>query len=104
MHVPERQVVHDVLCCIRHGTTLERAGALLAPNAERFLRPPRDLQSIHGHVPHALDRAHDIAVACAGFDLGQVRHRSPRELVPEGHTPMSWLRVRTWQGAAERHP
>ena len=104
MHAPERQVAHDVLCCIRHGTTLERAGALLAPNAERFLRPPRDLQSIHGHVPHALDRAHAIAVACAGFDLGQVRHRSPRELVPEGHTPMSWLRVRTWQGAAERHP
>ena len=37
MHVPVRQPVHDVLCCIRHGTTLERAGSLLAPNAERFL-------------------------------------------------------------------
>lgn len=104
MHAPERQMAHDVLCCIRHGTTLERAGALLAPNAERFLRSPQELQAIHAHVPHALDRAQAIATACAGFDLGQVRHRSPRELVPHGHTPMSWLRVRTWQGATERHP
>jgi error-prone DNA polymerase len=104
MHVPERQMAHDVLCCIRHGTTLERAGALLAPNAERFLRPPPQMQAIHAGVPHALDRAEAIATACAGFDLGQVRHRSPRELVPHGHTPMSWLRVRTWQGATERHP
>jgi len=104
MHVPERQMAHDVLCCIRHGTTLERAGALLAPNAERFLRPPPQMQAIHAGVPHALDRAEAIATACAGFDLGQVTHRSPRELVPHGHTPMSWLRVRTWQGATERHP
>jgi len=104
MHVPERQMAHDVLCCIHHGTTLERAGALLAPNAERFLRPPPQMQAIHAGVPHALDRAEAIATACAGFDLGQVRHRSPRELVPHGHTPMSWLRVRTWQGATERHP
>ena len=104
MHAPERQMAHDVLCCIRHGTTLERAGALLAPNAERFLRSPQELQAIHARVPHALDRAQAIATACAGFDLGHVKHRSPRELVPDGHTPMSWLRVRTWQGAAERHP
>ena len=104
MHAPERQMAHDVLCCIRHGTTLERAGALLAPNAERFLRPPPQMQAIHARVPHALDRAQAIATACAGFDLGHVTHRSPRELVPDGHTPMSWLRVRTWQGAAERHP
>ncbi|MBU6209133.1 MAG: error-prone DNA polymerase, partial [Planctomycetes bacterium] len=104
MHAPERQMAHDVLCCIRHGTTLERAGALLAPNAERFLRSPHELQSIHARMPQALDRAQAIATACAGFDLGHVKHRSPRELVPDGHTPMSWLRVRTWQGAAERHP
>jgi len=104
MHAPERQMAHDVLCCIRHATTLERAGALLAPNAERYLRSPPELQAIHARAPHALDRAHAIASACAGFDLGCVKHRSPRELVPDGHTPMSWLRVRTWQGAAERHP
>ncbi len=104
MHAPERQMAHDVLCCIRNGTTLERAGALLAPNAERFLRSPQELQAIHARVPHALDRAQAIATDCAGFDLGHVKHRSPRELVPDGHTPMSWLRVRTWQGAAERHP
>ena len=104
MHIQGRQMAHDVLCCIRHGTTLECAGALLAPNAERFLRPPCELQAIHARAPQGLDRAQAIVTACAGFDLGQVRHRSPRELVPDGHTPMSWLRVRTWQGATERHP
>ncbi|MEY4104409.1 MAG: hypothetical protein RL461_1611 [Planctomycetota bacterium] len=104
MHVPARQPVHDVLCCIRHGTTLERAGSLLAPNAERFLRSPQQVMALYAGVPHALERARAIADDCMGFDLGRVRHRSPRELVPEGHTPMSWLRVRTWQGAVERHP
>ncbi|NYO41569.1 error-prone DNA polymerase, partial [Escherichia coli] len=32
------------------------------------------------------------------------RPRLPKQEVPEGHTPMSWLRELTWRGAAERYP
>src|SRR4029077_11691832 len=37
-HVPERRRLAAVLSCIKHGTTLERAGAAVFPNGERHLR------------------------------------------------------------------
>ncbi|MDQ3204845.1 MAG: error-prone DNA polymerase, partial [Pseudomonadota bacterium] len=38
------------------------------------------------------------------FDLGQLRYHYPRELVPEGQTATSWLRVLTDQGIQWRWP
>lgn len=44
-----------------------------------------------------------IAARCS-FDLGQLRYQYPHELVPEGHTPTTWLHELTEQGMRWRWP
>ncbi|GAA2023543.1 error-prone DNA polymerase [Agromyces tropicus] len=52
-----------------------------------------------GAVEHSATLARDLS-----FRLRSARPRLPRQEVPEGHTPMSWLRELAWQGAERRYP
>jgi len=51
--------------------------------------------------PDAVDLAADLAVDLA-FDLSLIAPGLPDADVPEGHTPASWLRELTRQGATRR--
>ncbi len=99
------RVLQDTLTAIRHGTTLAEAGAHLFQNGERHLRTRRALGNIHavegGHA--LLQAAVDIARRCT-FSMGEVKYVYPRELVPEGETPASWLRKLTEDGMRKRWP
>jgi error-prone DNA polymerase len=53
--------------------------------------------------PAWLQAAVDWAARCH-FSLQRLRYDYPRELVPEGHTPASWLRELTAQGLCKRYP
>jgi error-prone DNA polymerase len=102
MHARARRRVQDTLTAIRHRTTLAQAGAHLFPNGERHLRTREALAAIHSD-PELLEEAARIARRCT-FDLGNLDYRYPRELVPDGHTPTSWLRQLTESGAQWRWP
>ncbi|GLK29530.1 error-prone DNA polymerase [Agromyces luteolus] len=52
-----------------------------------------------GAVEHSVVLARDLS-----FRLRSARPRLPRQEVPDGHTPMSWLRELAWQGAERRYP
>ncbi|MCD9031037.1 error-prone DNA polymerase [Luteimonas sp. Y-2-2-4F] len=95
------RVLQDTLTAIRHGLPLAECGAHLFRNGERHLRSRRALGNIY--PPALLDEAVALARRCR-FDLREVRYRYPRELVPEGRTPATWLRELTEQGLAERWP
>src|SRR5690606_12868000 len=102
MDVRRRRALQDTMTAIRHRTTLADCGAQLFRNGERHLRSRRALGNIHPH--HLLQAGVALARRCT-FDLGSdLRYRYPAELVPEGHTPASWLRARTGQGMRERWP
>ncbi|PKM09213.1 MAG: error-prone DNA polymerase, partial [Gammaproteobacteria bacterium HGW-Gammaproteobacteria-7] len=101
MHVRSRRALHDTLTAIRHRTTLAEAGTRLFANGERHLRTRQALSAIH--PPELLAETLRIAARCR-FDLGSLRYDYPRELVPEGHTPASWLRRLSEQGAHWRWP
>jgi len=60
--------------------------------AARFSRYP-------GAVERTVEIADDLS-----FELRRARPGLPKQKVPEGHTPMSWLRALVWEGAAERYP
>jgi error-prone DNA polymerase len=66
-----------------------RSGAEMAA---RFVRYP-------GAVAHTVTLAEEL-----GFTLRSARPKLPRQQVPEGHTPMSWLRELVWCGAEELYP
>lgn len=55
------------------------------------------------YPPDLLDETLNIARRCT-FDLGQLRYQYPRELVPEGHSAISWLRHLTEEGIPWRWP
>ncbi|HUD40803.1 MAG TPA: error-prone DNA polymerase [Dokdonella sp.] len=101
MDVRRRRALQDTMTAIRHNTPLADCGAHLFRNGERHLRTRRAL----GHIyPHALlEAAVRLARRCT-FDLDQIRYAYPAELVPDGHTPASWLRALTEQGMRERWP
>jgi len=102
-HTPTRQPLQDVQRCIQHHCTLETAGRLLEPNAERHLRSPQSMLELFSDHPDWVHRTAEVAARCT-FDLGQLTYRYPREVVPNGHDPMSWLAVLVDRGCKERWP
>ncbi|WP_240183424.1 error-prone DNA polymerase [Arenimonas caeni] len=101
MHARGRRALQDVLTATRHHLTVAGAGAHLFPNGERHLRTRRALAAIYPR--ELLDQTLCIAARCR-FELGDLRYQYPHELVPDGHTPTSWLRVLTERGMARRWP
>jgi len=101
MDVRRRRVLQDTMTAIRHVLPLSECGAFLFRNGEHHLRTRRALGNIH---PHALlHNAVALARRCH-FRLDDVRYQYPAELVPDGHTPSSWLRELTLRGMRERWP
>ena len=106
MDVRRRRVLQDTMTAIRHGLQLADCGQHLFRNGERHLRTRRALGNIHrtsegGHA--LLDAAVQLAQRCT-FVMDDLGYQYPAELVPEGHTPTTWLRARTEAGMQERWP
>jgi len=101
MHIRRRLALQHTLTAIRHRVPIAEAGGLIARNGERHLRRRHVLAKLY---PEALlDESVRIAARCT-FTLDQLSYRYPAELVPEGHTPTSWLRLLTEEGARWRWP
>ncbi|ACL65674.1 DNA polymerase III, alpha subunit [Anaeromyxobacter dehalogenans 2CP-1] len=75
-HARARQVLQDVLTCVRHGTTVDRAGRRLFPNAERTLKGPEELARLWSDFPEGLAAAADIADQCR-FRMEEIRGEHP---------------------------
>jgi len=101
MHARGRRALQDVLTAIRVGTTVERAGFALFSNGERHLRPIGRIAALHPRP--LLEATLQIAAQCK-FSLDELRYEYPREIVPQGYTPASWLRELTLKGASRRWP
>ncbi len=101
MHVRSRKALQDVLTATRLKCTVAQAGLALQPNAEAHLRSR--LRLAMQHDPAWLRHTLAIAEGCR-FSLDSLRYQYPSEIVPEDHTPTSWLRALTEQGARRRYP
>ncbi|HSN92690.1 MAG TPA: error-prone DNA polymerase [Anaeromyxobacteraceae bacterium] len=88
-HVRRRQVLQDVLACVRLGTTVDRAGRRLFPNAERTLKGPEEMAALWSDFPEGLETAAAIADQCR-FRMEEIRGEHPlpsiRARPPEGGT------------------
>ncbi|HEX4883958.1 MAG TPA: error-prone DNA polymerase [Casimicrobiaceae bacterium] len=100
MHVRARRALQDTLTAIRLGRPVAECGFALHPNGERHLRSRGRLATIY---PRELtDATLDVAARCR-FSLDELRYEYPREIVPDGETPASWLRKLTEAGLARRY-
>ncbi|WP_338765595.1 error-prone DNA polymerase [Massilia sp. METH4] len=101
MHVRSRKPLHDTLSAIRLGKPVAECGYALAQNAEQHLRSRVRLANVYPRA--ALEETVRIAGMCA-FSLDELRYEYPNELIPEGHTPSSYLRQETYLSAHIRYP
>ncbi|RAI29927.1 error-prone DNA polymerase, partial [Rhodoplanes elegans] len=102
-HVPERRPLHDVITCVREHTTLDAAGRLLAPNAERHLKSPDETARLFRAAPEAVAQTLVFLENCR-FSLDALAYDYPDEVREGFKTPQDALIAFTEEGAARRYP
>ncbi len=99
--VPEHRVVSDVFTCLRHHTTLDAAGRLLAANSQRHLKSPAEMAGLFADLPAAtansvrLDQRLDFTLEKLGYEF-------PTFSTPDGEPMDAYLHRLTFE-AARRH-
>ncbi len=97
----EREVL-DVLTSIRHHCTLETAGRLLARNAERYLRPAREMEELFRDLPEAIANT-QVLSSRLSYQMSELGYRFPDYPAPEGETMQRFLEQRTEAGLRGRY-
>jgi len=101
-HVPARRPLADIVTAIREHVAVADAGFLLAPNAERHLKPAREMARLFAAYPSAVENSQSF-FARLQFSLDELKHNYPDESAP-GETAAQTLERLTWLGAARRYP
>ncbi|MGE8304347.1 MAG: error-prone DNA polymerase [Pseudomonas kermanshahensis] len=101
MHARGRRALQDCMTAIRQHCQVAEAGRYLYANGERHLRSPEQLLELY--PADLLAETLVISERCR-FDLGELKYQYPRELVPDSHTPASWLRELCERGLPMRWP
>jgi error-prone DNA polymerase len=99
---PEGRKLLDAFACLRHRTTLDRAGRLLLPNAERTLRRPAETAARFADRPAWLAATRAVAERCA-FGLADLGYRFPTFPTAPGESQAALLRRLTFAGARRRY-
>jgi len=99
MHVRSRKALQDTLTAVRLKRPVAQCGLELAPNAEQHLRSRARLAQLA--EPEWLQNTLTLAKHCE-FKLTELQYEYPKEIVPEGETPASWLRKLVETGFPER--
>ncbi|SEK87281.1 error-prone DNA polymerase [Olivibacter domesticus] len=97
-HCPERRQLQDIVTCVREKKTIYNAGYLLYQNAERYLKPMEEMDRLFRKYPHAIENTEVIANACQ-FSLDSLKYVYPKEIMPDGRTPLEELEQLAWKGA-----
>jgi error-prone DNA polymerase len=92
----------DVLTSIRHHTSLDEAGRLLALNASRSLRSAREMAALFKDIPEAIANT-SIVSSRLEFTLNNLGYEFPHYPVPEGDTMDSFLMKRVEEGVRKRY-
>ncbi|UOQ89245.1 error-prone DNA polymerase [Agromyces endophyticus] len=99
---PEHRLA-NALAAVRARRSLDELDGWLPASDGQHLRSGAEMQARFARYPGAVEHSVTLAEEL-GFTLRSAKPRLPRQEVPEGHTPMSWLRELVRQGAAELYP
>jgi error-prone DNA polymerase len=99
MHLRSRKPLQDTLTATRLKLPVAQCGLQLEPNAEQHLRSRARLAALY--EPEWLENTLAFASRCS-FSLVELKYEYPREVVPEGETPIGHLRTLAYAGLAKR--
>ena len=94
--------LHDIITCIREGTTLLNAGKLLRANGERHMKTPAEMKRLFGGYPRAIEQSAKL-LARIRFQLDDLRYEYPHEPVPSGWKPFPYLHHLVKTAAEKRY-
>lgn len=88
---------HDVLLCIQTGSTLDDPNRLRFGSEEFYLKSPKEMASIFGHLPDAIKNTIEIAERCnCSFDFSQLNLPDPG--IPAGVDPGEYMEAEARAG------
>ena len=96
------RLVHDVLTCLRHQTTLDEAGMRLRPNGEWYLKRPERVAHRWRHYPEGIAATREVAERCA-FRMAALTPTLPTFPTPPGVSADDHLAALVAAGARERY-
>jgi error-prone DNA polymerase len=100
---PDEHRLAGALAAVRARRSLDEMDGWLPASGGAHLRSGSEMAERFARFPGAVANTVPLAAELA-FPLRRARPRLPKLNVPDGHTPMSWLRKLTWEGAAEKYP
>ena len=102
-HHPGRSRLQDALVAARLNATIDQALPNLRPNHHLYLKSHAEMQRLFGECPEALSNTLRIAEQC-DFDLStDLGYSLPDPAVPDGYTPVSYLRRLCYEAAVRRY-
>lgn len=82
-HEPNRRQLQDVVTCIRNHTTIDDVGFERERHADRYLKPPEEMERLFPRHSEALARTMEIVERCR-FSLEELTYQYPEEAIMPG--------------------
>lgn len=101
--VPKRQLLAAAVAAVRANRGLDELDGWLPSHAGAHLRSGAEMAERFVRFPDAVARTVTLADELA-FPLRKAKPALPKQKVPEGHTPMSWLRHLVWEAVPRKYP
>lgn len=102
-HEPARRQLQDIVTCIRHNTTIDTVGFERERHADRYLKPPEEMERLFPRYIEALRRTMEIVDRCK-FSLEELTYQYPEEAIVPGKTAQQSLEHYVWQCVPDRYP
>ena len=101
--VPERSHLAAAVAAVRAHRGLDEIDGWLPAHDGAHVRSGAEMAERFARYPGVIERTVSLADELA-FPLRRARPSLPRQEVPDGHTPMSWLRHLVWEAVPRKYP
>ncbi|MFT4259030.1 error-prone DNA polymerase, partial [Microbacterium sp.] len=100
---PERAGLAEAVAAVRAVRSMDELDGWLPAHGGAHLRSGAEMTARFRRYPGAISYGLEVAAASA-FPLIQAKPALPELPVPDGHTPMSWLRRLVWDAVPSTYP
>lgn len=100
---PKKELLAAAVAAVRANRSLDELDGWLPAHAGAHLRSGAEMAARFARYPGAVARTVTLADELA-FPLRRAKPALPKQNVPEGHTPMSWLRHLVWEAVPRKYP
>ncbi|GAA1252802.1 error-prone DNA polymerase [Microbacterium phyllosphaerae] len=100
---PEHASLAEAVAAVRAVRSMDDLDGWLPAHGGAHLRSGAEMAARFRRHPGAISYGLELAAASA-FSLRSARPALPKQEVPDGHTPMSWLRHLVWEAVPTKYP